>query len=215
MGAPPGALFDDPLRTPAGERAVVYTLPNGLQAFAYMSADNRRLDDSDVFLDLNADNFRATAPLSLLREHSPRVSLRDEVVDYVHANPDLFQPDVRTQIFQQYVDGAELEALLDSEAEQFAEAALASAQIPIAIAEPISATADAYHRDVTLNDVAGELMVTPDELTENLKLLDPAFSVLDGGAMDRDDFAMLFHQALCIFAAVNSNQPDPELCDGF
>jgi hypothetical protein len=213
VGAPPGALFNDPMRTPAGERAVIYTLPNGLQAFAFMGADSRRLDDSDVFLDLNASNFRATAPLSLLREHSPRVNLRDEVLDYVRANPELFEPDIRAWISGQYVEKAELDALLDSEAETFAAPALARAGVDIEAVEPISATVDAYNRDVTLDDVAGDLMVPADELMDNLSLLDPAFGVLDGGAMDRDDFAMMFHQALCILAAINENPPAPDLCE--
>lgn len=213
VGAPPGALFEDPARMPAGERAVIYTLPNGLQAFAFMGANSRRLDDSDIFLDVNVSNFRATAPLSLLREHSPRVSVRDEVLDYVLANPALFEPIELDWISERYVEKADLEALLDSEAESFVLPALTRAQVKTDGAEPISTTVDAYDRDITLDDVAGELMVPTDELIDNLNLLDPAFAVLDGGAMDRDDFAMLFLQALCTLAVVNNNQPDPELCE--
>jgi hypothetical protein len=212
VGAPPGALFDDPMRTTAGERAIIYTLPNGLQAFAFMAADSRRLDDSDVFVDVNLNNFRATAPLSLLREHSPRVNVRDEVRAHVSANPGLFEPDIRAGILQQYIEQAELEALLASEAETFVMPALTRAGVTLGT-EPISATVDAYNDDVTLVDLAGELMVSTDELIDNLDLLDPAFAVLDGGAMDRDDFAALFHQALCTLAIVNENTPDPELCD--
>jgi hypothetical protein len=212
VGAPPGALFDDPMRTTAGERAIIYTLPNGLQAFAFMAADNRRLDDSDVFLDVNVSNFRATAPLSLLREHSPRVDVRDEVRDYVSANATLFEPNMRARILEQYVGQAELEALLDSEAATFVVPALTRAGVSLGT-EPISAAVDAYNQDITLVDLAGEMMVPTDELIDNLGLLDPALAVLDGGAMDRDDFAALFHQALCILAVVNENVPDPELCD--
>lgn len=211
VGAPPGALFEDPTLTPAGERAVIYTLPNGLQAFAFMSADNRRLDDSDVFLDLNLSNFRAAAPLSLLREHSPRVNVRDEVRAHVSANPALFEPDIGAWILEQYVEQAELEALLASEAETFVIPALARAGVALGT-EPISATVDAYNDDVSLADLAGETLVPTDELMDNLDLLDPAFVVLDGGTMDRDDFAALFHQALCTLAVVNENVPDPELC---
>jgi hypothetical protein len=213
VGAPPGALFDNPMRTPAGERAVIYTLPNGLQGFAFMGADSRRLDDSAIFLDVNASNFRATAPVSLLREHSPRVTLSDEVLDYVLANPGLYEPDEREGIAQQYVEQAQLQALLDSEAETFVVPALERAGVTPSAAEPISATVDAYNRDVTIDDVAGELMVPLEDLINNLNLLDPAFGVLDGGAMDRDDFATLFHQALCTLAILNENQPAPEICE--
>jgi hypothetical protein len=212
VGAPPGALFADPTRAPAGERAIIYTLPNGLQAFAFMGADNRRLDDSDVFLDVNLSNFRASAPLSLLREHSPRVNVRDEVRSFVSANPALYEADTRDWILEQYIDPAELEALLDSEAQTLVVPALIRAGVTSS-SEPISATVDAYDDDVTLVDLAGELMVPPDELIDNLNLLDPAFAVLEGGAMVRDDFAALFHQALCTLAVVNENMPDPELCD--
>jgi hypothetical protein len=65
---------------------------------------------------------------------------------------------------------------------------------------------------MTLVDVAGELMVTPDDLRDSLDLLDPIFSVLDTGTIGRRDFEMLFHQALCTLAIVNANQPAPELC---
>jgi hypothetical protein len=212
VGAPLGALFDDPSRSPAGERAIIYTLPNGLQAFAFMGADNRRLDDSAVFLDLSLNNFRATAPLSLLREHSPRVDVRDEVREYVNADPTLFEPNLRAWILEQYVEQAELEAVLDSEAATFVVPALTSAGITLGT-EPLSATVDAYNDDVTLGDLAGETMVPPDELLDNLNLLDPALAVLDGGTMLRSEFAALFHQALCILAVVNENVPNPELCD--
>jgi hypothetical protein len=212
VGAPLGALFDDPSRSPAGERAIIYTLPNGLQAFAFMGADNRRLDDSAVFLDVSLNNFRATAPLSLLREHSPRVDVRDEVREYVNADPTLFEPNLRAWILEQYVEQAELEAVLDSEAATFVVPALTSAGITLGT-EPLSATVDAYNDDVTLGDLAGEMMVPPDELLDNLNLLDPALAVLDGGTMLRSEFAALFHQALCILAVVNENVPNPELCD--
>jgi hypothetical protein len=161
---------------------------------------------------VNVSNFRATAPLSLLREHSPRVDVRDEVRDYVSANPTLFDPDMRARILDEYIEQAELEALLDSEAATFVVPALTRAGVSLGT-EPISATVDAYNRDVTLVDLAGEMMVPTDELLDNLDLLDPALAVLDGGAMDRDDFAALFHQTLCILAVVNENVPDPELCD--
>jgi hypothetical protein len=211
VDAAPGALFEDPLRTPAGDRAIIYSLPNGLQAFAFMGADNRRLEDSDTFLDVNVDNFRARAPLSLLREHSPRVNVRDEVLDYVRANPTLFAPDVRARISEQYLGGPELDSLLQREAETLVQTALIRAQVAVD-AEPISATVDAYQRDVTLEDVAGELMMTPEALADNLALLPAPFALLRDGGMDRDDFAQLFHQALCILSIINDNRPAPELC---
>jgi hypothetical protein len=73
---------------------------------------------------------------------------------------------------------------------------------------------------VHLQDAAGDLGLTPDELADTLDLLDPVLAVLKpsktvlaGGTIDRDDFTAQFVAALCVVTKPFENQPDPAVCD--
>ena len=213
IGDPGARLFDDPLRLPAGERAVIFTLPNGLQAFAYVSGDGRWLPESTTFRDLATRGFRATAPLTLLREHSPRVNVRDDVSAYVLGNPDGYSAEERAVILDRYLTATELGTRLAQDADTFVLNALNGAGVTIRSPEPISATVDAYDADVAISEAAGAFLVSQEELLDNLNVLDPAFSVLDGGSLDRADFALLFRQASCVLTVVNENIAAPEVCE--
>jgi hypothetical protein len=206
------SVYADPLQLPEGERQVVFSLPNGLSAFAYMDAQGLRVDDSDTFLDLTQNNFAARAPLTPLREHWPRITLRDAVRDFVYANPDQFDIATIEEVGTVYPGAEAIETLLEREYNQFTRPALGAAQIDLRSAEPITATFAEYDRDMTLEDAAGEFMMTAEDVEENLNLLSPLFGVLDGGTMDRDDFAFAFRSGLCILAVTSSNQPSAEMC---
>lgn len=209
VGRDEGALFADPLLEPVGERAVIYTLRNGLQAFAYMGSEGRWLDDSSTFIDVTANNFRAAAPLSLLREHSPTVIVRDEVLNYVRANPGRYTPEALSAIDLQYLDERELGNLLERESATFVQSALAGAGVPAPPGpDPISLTFDEYDNDVTLEIAAGDLMVTPEDLSDSLNLLDPALQVLDGGRIDRGDFEVFYRNSICTLLVLGDNMPE-------
>ncbi|HTV20193.1 MAG TPA: hypothetical protein VMG12_16025 [Polyangiaceae bacterium] len=207
VGRDDGALFADPLLDPAGERAVIYTLPNGFQAFAYMANDGGWLDDSSTFIDASANNFRATAPLSMLREHSPMVNVREEVLSSVRANPDRYTPEVLGEIYREYIEPGALAELLQRESDTFVTNAIVASGGSATEPEPITATFDAYDRDVTLEVAAGDLMVSPQELRDNLYLLDPAIQVLDAGRLDRGDFEFFYRDSMCTLAVINDNAP--------
>ena len=49
--------------------------------------------------------------------------------------------------------------------------------------DPVANVFLRFDQDLTLNDAAGDLGVTPDELEDILGLLNPVLSVLDGGTM--------------------------------
>jgi hypothetical protein len=70
-----------------------------------------------------------------------------------------------------------------------------------------------FDQDMRLEDAAGDLGLTPDELGENLDLLDPVLSTLDRGVIDRDDFTAVFVDSLCILSTPLENQPDVAVCD--
>jgi hypothetical protein len=69
-----------------------------------------------------------------------------------------------------------------------------------------------FDADVDLATAAGALLVSAEELEDNLALLDPVMGVLDGGTMDRDDFNQVYASSLCILSVVNNNVVDPDVC---
>lgn len=207
------AVYRDPLQNTASERQLIYTLPNGLQAFMYTGADGQRLNDSDVLLDTNVSNFRATVPLTPLRQHSPRPSVTDAVRDNLErSDPGLYPLAIENAIVAAYPGREAITQQIDADYEAYTWPALQAAGVNVVLPEPITTAFDEYDRDLLMEDVAGELMVTKEMLDENLVLLDPAFNILRNGFMDRDDVALLFHEALCIMTSVNVNTPAPESC---
>ena len=62
-------------------------------------------------------------------------------------------------------------------------------------------------------DVAGDLGVTPEELRDNLNLLDPALITLRQTTVEREDFTAAFEESLCIMQGISNNAPDPDRCD--
>jgi hypothetical protein len=177
-----------------------------------MSAAGILMNDSDLFLDTTQSNFRAIVPRTPLRQHSPKPSVHDEVADYVASNPGAFSPEARAAIAAAYPGQEAIIALIESDYDTFTRHALEAASVDLRLPEPITTAFDEYDRDMAIEDVAGELMLPKEELEDNLVLLDPAFVVLEGGFMDRDDFALLFADAFCTLSVVNDNVPEPEWC---
>ena len=207
------ALEADPLATPPSEeREIVFTLPNGLLGHVLADADGQRIDESDLILDTNENDFRAKIARSFMRLRGQGVSATDEIRQLVLDNPDDFAGDVQ-EILALYPGADDLEDILASDRARF-EQALAQAGIDIdTVPEPVSNAFANFDRDVVLSTAAGDLYVTADDLKDNLILLDPAMGVLQSGSMDRDDFTEFYVFNLCVLGVVNENQPDPALCD--
>jgi hypothetical protein len=207
------ALQADPLATPASEeREIVFTLPNGLLGHVLADADGQRIDESDLLLDTNESDFRAKVARSLMRLRGQGVRATDQIRQLVLDDPDEFEGDV-PEILAVYPAADDLEDVLASDRARF-EQALALVGVDIdTIPEPVGNAFANFDRDVVLATAAGDLYVGADDLEENLVLLDPAMSVLDGGSMDRDDFTSLYLSSICILGIVNDNQPDPALCE--
>jgi hypothetical protein len=95
----------------------------------------------------------------------------------------------------------------------FYQSALQRANLPTLGGDPVSNTFLRFDADLRLADAAGDLGVTPDDLSRNLQLLDPVLSVLDGGTLDRDDFTALYIESLCALSTQLENAPDEAICD--
>jgi hypothetical protein len=72
---------------------------------------------------------------------------------------------------------------------------------------------DDFDADVFLAGVAGDTLYPVESLERDIPRLDPALSGLDDGfAIDRDDWATLYLESLCILSVANENQPTAEAC---
>lgn len=208
-----GDPFSDPLGTPDGERELVFSLPNGFQGHVLADAGGQVRTASDVLLDTNENDFRAKVARSYLRRRAQGVDVQDEVREFALQNTGEFTPAELERILAIYPEQAVLEQLLARDRDVFAQA-LAAAGLDIDSPEPVSLAFLGFDADVDLATAAGDLMLSSEELEDNLAILDPALGVLgNGGRLDRDDFSALYLNSLCILSIVNNNQPDSLLCD--
>jgi hypothetical protein len=211
LGREPGALLREPLAAPLGESEIVFTLPNGFHAFAYMSSTGERINDWAALVDDNQSNGQAVAPRTHFRRHDPGVNVTDQVRDFVLANPGNFQTSVSQLIQQRYPGPSALAAQLDRDLDTFTQPALRAASIAIAAPDPITRSLDQF-QEVTLEEVAGDLLVTAEELRNNLGLLEPALRVLSDRPVPREAFTELYADSMCKLGVLLENQPDPSYC---
>ena len=95
----------------------------------------------------------------------------------------------------------------------FYQRALQTAALPLVGGDPVASVFLRFDDDLDIADAAGDLGVTPDDLSRNLQLLDPVISVLDAGTLDRDDFTALYVESLCELSTQLENAPDEAVCD--
>jgi serine/threonine-protein kinase len=217
------SIFEDPFGFTPGGREAIFTLPNGMLAFVIADANGNIVEDSDILLDTSQNNFKAITAVSCSNCHNTGfIPVVDEVRDVTLANArDIgLNRDEVEQIQSIYVKPAEFASIVKSDSEGFYQRALQSAELPIQGGDPVANTFLRFDQDMTLQDAAGDLGVTPEDLDRSLGLLDPKLAVLGtsranpaGGTVDRDDFTAEFFAALCVLTESNENAPDPAVCD--
>jgi len=209
-----GDLFDDPLGDADGEREIAFTLPNGLLGHILADADGRVKATSGVLVDGFESDSRARIATSFFRSRANGVELEDEVRAFAAANPGNFSAAELAAIRAAYPRQAALQQLLAAD-RSFPSSALERIGLDIASTpEPVSQSFADFDADVDLATAAGDLLISAEELRQDLDLLDPVFSVLGGGGkLDRDDFNALYANAACILTVVLDNQVDPAFCD--
>jgi hypothetical protein len=206
VGREPGALLQNPLAQPLGQREVIFTHPNGMKAFAFMNADGRRLDNWNVTQDSAEGDNVARAPRSNWRRHPAEVVVQDEVLDAVSAQTDQYAAADLAEITRLFIGPARLASLLGRDYSAFEGAALMRIG-QTGDREPVTLSYAEYERPVTIEIAAAELLVTRAELRDNLSLLNPALQALDGGSIDRVLFTALFQDSACRLHAILDNQP--------
>jgi len=210
------SIFEDPFGFTPGGTEAIFTLPNGMLGFIIADAADVIVEDSDILLDTNQNNFRAITSVSCSSCHATGfIPVIDEVRDIAVANArDIgLDRDEVEQLQSIYVSPAEFARAVTEDSEQFYQSALRKADLAVQGSDPVSLVFLRFDQDLTIKDVAGDLGVTPDELDSDLDLLDPTLAVLKRGTLDRDDFTAVFVDSLCIMSTNLENQPDVAVCD--
>jgi hypothetical protein len=204
----PGALFATPLQDSAGQRELLFTLPNALTAFGFAGPDGQRLDGWTVTRDAQEPDGVARVPRTNLRRHAGKLAIRDELRARVEANPDQFTTFDLEQIRQRFPGADALALQLQNDDATFTRAALSRLGIDPDAPDPILQGFAEFQRPLTLQTAAAELLLTQEDLLGNLSLLDPRLAALDGGTVDRGVFTALYPEIICTFSAVLENQPN-------
>jgi len=210
------SIFEDPFGFAAGGTEAIFTLPNGMLGFIIADANDAIVEDSDILLDTNQNNFRAVTSVSCSNCHAQGfIPVVDEVREIATANAREIGLD-RDEIEQLegiYVSPQEFARTVQEDSQGFYQRALQLGDLPIQGGDPVSSVFLRFDQDLRIEDVAGDLGVTPDDLDDNLDLLDPVLAVLERGTVDRDDFTAVYVNSLCIMSTPLENQPDPAVCD--
>jgi hypothetical protein len=211
FGLRQGALFTDAMGPLRGEREVVYNLPNGLLGFALFDAAGQRLDQSSVLSDTAEEGGVYRAVSSPLRRYSQGFVFEDEVRQDVLVNTIEYAQEFEiTDFLERYP--AELGEIVELDA-RLVLAALGRTGLPAGAAEPITRVLDAFAADVDLAVVAGDTLFPEESLQNEVNRLDPALSGLDNGfRVDRDDWATLYVNTLCVVSVASENRPTDEVC---
>jgi len=209
-------IFEDPFGFIAGGTEAIFTLPNGLLAYIIADANDAIVEDSDILLDTNQNNFRAVTSVSCSNCHSAGlIPVVDEVREIAlkNAREIGLDRDEVEQLESIYVTAPEFARVVQEDSQSFYQRALQQASLPIQGGDPVSGTFLRFDQDMRIEDAAGDLGLTPDELADAIDLLDPTLTVLERGTLDRDDFTNVFVDSLCILSEVLDNRPLQQDCD--
>jgi mono/diheme cytochrome c family protein len=209
------SIFESPFDFAEGGTEVIFTLPNGLFGFIIADENGAIVEDSDILLDTNQNNFRAVTSVSCSNCHAQGlIPVVDEVREIALANARTsgLNADEVEQLRNVYPPAAEFARIVERDSQQFYQNALNAANVPLEGIDPLSAVFFRFDQDMRLEDAAGDLGLLPEDLADNLNILNPAIQVLDDGSLDRDDFTQFYVDSLCLLQIFGENAPDPVLC---
>jgi mono/diheme cytochrome c family protein len=210
------SIFEDPFGFAEGGTEAIFSLPNGFFGFVIADADSNIVEDSDILLDTNQANFRAVTSISCSNCHAGGlIPVVDEVRDIALQNARVsgLNADEVEQLENVFPDAQEFARIVEQDSTSFFKRALADADVPAEGSDPVSTVFFRFDQDVVITDAAGDLGLTPDDLDNNLNLLEPELGVLRNSTLDRDDFTNFYAASLCVLQNVGDNAPDPAVCD--
>jgi len=210
------SIFQDPFAFAPGGSEAIFSLPNGMNGFIIADAAQAIIEESDILLDTSQNDFRAVTSISCSNCHAAGfIPVVDEVKDVALSNSRSIglNRDEIEQLQEVYDSPANFAKQVQNDNSSFYQSALQRVSLPIQGVDPVSAVWLGFDADVTLARAAGDLGLPTTELRDNIDLLNPVASVLRNSTLDRDDFAGIFIDSLCILSVNLENQPDPVVCD--
>jgi hypothetical protein len=212
------SIFEDPFGFNEGGREAIFTLPNGLLGFMIADENGLLVEDSDILLDTQQNNFRAITSVSCSSCHSTGfIPVVDEVAPTSIQNAIALGLDRdEVELLQEvYPSSQEFAQIIADDSENFFQSALNRLNLPTRGGDPVSGIFLQFDLDEDIFTLAGDLGVRPDDLRRNLRILNPALQVVDapGGVIDRDDATQFYVDSLCRLSLVLENTPDQAVCD--
>jgi hypothetical protein len=210
------SIFDDPFGFAEGGREAIFTLPNGFFGFVIADANANIVEDSDILLDTNQNNFRAVTSISCSNCHAGGlIPVEDEVREIALQNAIVsnLNADEVEQLENVFPEAPEFARIVEQDTTSFFKRALSEANVPAEGGDAVSTVFFRFDQDIVIADAAGDLGLSPDQLDNNLNLLEPELGVLRNSTLDRDDFTQFYVASLCRLQIAGDNNPDPNLCD--
>lgn len=209
------SIFTDPFGFNQGGTEAIFTLPNGLLGFLIADENGSIVPESDLLLDTFQDDFVARTSVSCSNCHAQGYNMvTDEVRPFVFGNRRRFQRDDFEAVEDIYLDPAAFAEVIEADSAYF-KTSLERAGLPSTGGDPVASTYLRFNVELDLAQAAGELGVTPEELDDELNLLDPRLAVLEQATVDREVFTDTFEESICIMQLISQNSPDPDRCAQF
>jgi hypothetical protein len=198
-------LARDPVHYSSRGAEVIFTLPNGLSAFAISGADGRRLDELPCTSDLPcAGPIRALNSVTCRGCHgNDPTGLLDEVLPYLDADPTRYAPDLVPLIRQQY--RADLWQALEAD-QTLAHTALEAATVGFGSRGSITDTYyDFADRPLDAIRAADDLGVQVEQVRAAITTLGDTAAelapLLSDGTIERRLFTSHFQELACAIGA--------------
>jgi tetratricopeptide (TPR) repeat protein len=188
---------DRSFRADGGE--IIFTLPNGLQAFFLADGQGRRLDKGPVAIvsDPRRPDRAVQNGISCMSCHARGlIDKQDQVRGHVLKNPGGFAPGTRETVLGLHPPRERFAALVREDSRRFREA-VAKTGAPLSQSEPVVALALRFEAEMDLPLAAAEAGVTPAELLQALERSPRLARQLgplrvEGGTLQRQVFVSAF-----------------------
>jgi len=207
------SIFANPLNPNNAAGEAIFNLPNGMQGYYVSLKDGTRLAQAGVgvVVDPSQNNAIVTNGASCHSCHNAGlISFGDTVRQFVVDNKFDFDSDTFQAVMDTFPAPADMQKLIDLDSSVHNNAA-ARTGVPEHTPDPVSRVyIDFQLADLTVAQVAGELNVTKDVLTQNLQLLDPTLQDLGNpqkGYIERPVLQNVFLNTVCALHSVDENTP--------
>ncbi|HEX5268976.1 MAG TPA: c-type cytochrome domain-containing protein, partial [Gemmataceae bacterium] len=182
---------------------VIFNLPNGLQGYMIVNANNQRLDRAPTAIvgDAKRPDKAVESGVSCMSCHYRGINPKDDQIrDYVDKNPKAFSKSDAELIRALYVPAKKMRALMDDDAERFRKA-LEKTGNKVSAFEPVMTLTLRYEGDVDLATAASELGLKTDDLRQRVGGTEQGARNLGalkvaGGTVSRQVFAQSFADAV-------------------